>query len=164
MFTEWKGIASRQLGAAIDMLGNAMRACPESLWGDEIEPHEFWYIVFHTLFFLDCYLSDAEETFRPPAPFTLSELDPSGKMPPRVYTRPELEAYLEHGRRKVGLALGALSEEGAMGRCGIARLNMSVAELLVYLTRHIQHHAAQLNLLLHQHGATPPRWVRQGSQ
>jgi len=52
------------------------------------------------LFFLDFYLSESPESFCPPDPFTLSELDPDGVLPPRVYTRRELCDYLNHGRRK----------------------------------------------------------------
>lgn len=32
-----------QFGAAIDMLENAMRACPDELWGDRERQPEFWY-------------------------------------------------------------------------------------------------------------------------
>jgi uncharacterized damage-inducible protein DinB len=36
---------------------------------------------------------------------------------------------------------------------------MSVAELLLYNLRHVQHHAAQLNLMLRQTTGAAPRWV-----
>jgi hypothetical protein len=42
----------QQFGASIDMLENAIAACPESLWGDRSQNPEFWYVAFHTLFFL----------------------------------------------------------------------------------------------------------------
>ncbi|HEX9668364.1 MAG TPA: DinB family protein, partial [Thermoanaerobaculia bacterium] len=67
MKREWT-ILWPQLGAAIDMLENAMDACPEALWGDRSQRPEFWYLVFHTLFFLDYYLADSAEGFAPPAP------------------------------------------------------------------------------------------------
>ncbi len=70
-----------QFGGAIDMLENAIRACPDALWGDRDCKPEFWYLAYHTLFFLDLYLHDAVDGFAPPAPFTLDELDPSGKCP-----------------------------------------------------------------------------------
>ena len=50
-----------QFGAAIEMLENAMRSCPEELWGDRTRQPEFWYVAYHTLFFLDFYLADAAE-------------------------------------------------------------------------------------------------------
>ena len=52
-----------QFGAAIDMLENAIRACPDELWSDRDRQPEFWYLAYHTLFFLDLYLADATEGF-----------------------------------------------------------------------------------------------------
>jgi hypothetical protein len=43
----------QQFGAGIDMLENAMAACPDALWHDRSRRPEFWYIAHHTLFFLD---------------------------------------------------------------------------------------------------------------
>ncbi len=80
------------------MLANAITACPEKLWGDKPDWSAFWYHVYHTLFFLDFYLSGTDKGFAPPAPFSLSELDPAGVLPERVYTKDEMLSYLKHGR------------------------------------------------------------------
>ena len=58
MDDELKTIFWRQFGAAIDMLDNAVRACPDELWTAQLwstssQPaglSEFWYIAYHTLF------------------------------------------------------------------------------------------------------------------
>jgi diamine N-acetyltransferase len=151
----------RQFGAAIDMLENAVRACPDPLWsGDVRRPTEFWYLTFHTLFFLDYYsFAGPPEGFQPPAPFTNSELDPSGRAPDRVYTRDELLRYLEHGRARVRAAIAALTPERAVQACAFMRRDMSVQELMIYNLRHVQHHAAQLHLILRQQVDAAPRWV-----
>jgi hypothetical protein len=149
-----------QFGAAIDMLENAMRACPEELWGDRSRKPEFWYVAFHTLFFLDFYLSDSEVGFMPPAPFTLDELDERGLLPDRVYAKEELVRYLAHGREKCRTAIAAMTAEKASRRCGFSWLDLSTGEMLLYNMRHVQHHAAQLNLLLRQNVDAAPRWVR----
>jgi hypothetical protein len=159
MDAHWREIVWHQYGAAIDTLENALLACPEDLWGDRSRTPEYWYAVFHTLFFLDYYLSDSEAGFAPPPPFTLDELDPAGVLPDRVYTKDELRAYLRHGRRKCRDAIESLTEERARRRCGFRRREMSVAELLLYNMRHVQHHAAQLNLILRQTIDSAPRWV-----
>ena len=156
----WKTITWSQFGAAIDMLENAMLACPEKLWSDRSQQPEVWYMVFHALFFLDCYLSDSLEEFTPPAPFTLDELDPAGLLPDRVYTKAELQTYLEHGRHKCQTTIEELTEVKAQKRCGFDWLELSVAELLLYNMRHVQHHAAQLNLILRQQIDSAPRWVK----
>ena len=159
MDTSWRAVLWRQFGAAIDMLENALLACPDELWSDRSQRPEFWYLVFHTLFWLDYYLSHSDEGFAPPAPFTRDELDPAGVFPERPYTKVELRTYLEHGRRKCRAAVEALTDEIARQPSGIVRPEMSVAELLMYNMRHVQHHAAQLNLILRQKTDSAPRWV-----
>ena len=149
----------QQLGASINMLERAMQACPDNLWGDQSQEPQFWYLAYHTLFFLDFYLSDSFEDFIPPAPFTLSELDPAGVMPERVYSKEELLTYLEHCRNKCKTAIETLSDENADRRIKYGRVDISRAELFLYKTRHVQHHAAQLNLMLREKGESPPRWV-----
>lgn len=160
MESTWKAIVRPQFGAAIDMLENAMRACPEELWSDRSRRPEFWYVAYHTLFFLDLYLSGSLAGFAPPAPFNLDELDPAGLLPDRPYTKDELQTYLDHGRRKCRATLEALDDETAHRRCGFDWLDVSFAELLLYNMRHVQHHAAQLNLILRQTVDSAPPWVK----
>jgi hypothetical protein len=150
----------KQFGAAIDMLQNAIDACPEPLWGDRSQTPQFWYVAFHSLFFLDFYLAESEEGFLPPAPFTLDELDERGLMPERVYTKVELLEYLEHGRKKCRQTIAAMTEERATRRCGFSWLDINGQEILLYNMRHVQHHAGQLHLILRQKIDSAPRWVR----
>ena len=159
MDADWKAILRRQFVAAVDMLENAVVAFPEELWGDRSRRPEFWYVVYHTLFYLDLYLSGSVEGFAPPAPFTLDEMDPSGLMPERVYTKDEMRAYLEHGREKCRATIKSLTDEKARARCVFMWGEMSFAELLLDNMRHVQHHAAQLNLILRQTTDSAPRWV-----
>ena len=167
MDTFWKVILWQQFGAAMDMLENAARACPEEIWSDPSKRPQwvsndvvgFWYLVYHTLFFLDLYLSDSVQGFTPPPPFNLDELSPAGLLPERPFTKAELQTYLEHCRRKCRVVIEALTDEHARRRCGFDRLDLSFAELLLYSMRHIQHHAAQLNLILRQKTSSAPDWV-----
>jgi uncharacterized damage-inducible protein DinB len=41
---------------------------------------------------------------------------------------------------------------------------MSNGELLIYNMRHVQHHAAQLNMLLRERTNSAPNWVSKGGQ
>jgi hypothetical protein len=149
----------RQFGAAIDMLENALVACPDRLWSDRSRPPEFWYLVYHTLFWLDLYLSGPIEGFAPPAPFSLAELDPDGALPEEPYTRAELRAYLEHGRRKCRTTLETLTDATARRTIRFRWGEPTFEELLLYNLRHVQHHTAQLNLLLRQSVDAAPGWV-----
>lgn len=138
------------------MLENALAACPDELWDTD---SKFWYIGYHTLFFLDYYLSDEPESFSPPPPFTLSEFDPSGRLPERVYLKEELLSYLRMGRQKCHDLIAGLTPERAEKRFDDKYKNYSVIEMLLYNMRHVQHHTAQLNLLLRQGMNAAPDWV-----
>ncbi len=88
----------QQFGAAIDYLAETMSACPNPLWraaswnhpDEQPEFSQFWYRAYHTLFWLDLYLTGAEEGFVPPAPFALIEQDDGWMPPERAYTKEEL--------------------------------------------------------------------------
>jgi uncharacterized damage-inducible protein DinB len=164
----WRTIIWQQFGAAIDDLDNALRACPDELWRDRLWDNpseeqfflpEYWYIVYHTLFWLDLYLTGAEEGFAPPVPFTLIEQDADGPLPERPYTKEELQAYLNDCRKKCQATIEALTDETAQQRCRFGWGEVSFAELLLYTMRHVQGHAAQLNLLLGQKIGLAPDWV-----
>jgi hypothetical protein len=57
----------------------------------------------------------------------------------------------------------ALTDERARRRCGVEWLDFGEAELLLYSMRHVQHHAAQLNLMLRHATDSAPRWVRRAN-
>ncbi len=164
METLWKTSLWQQFGAAIDMLDNALTACPDELWQTVLwqdEPAgyaEFWYLGYHTLFWLDLYLAGAVDGFAPPDPFTLDELTPDG-FPARVYTKAELQTYLMHCRRKCQSTIMALTNERAAQLCIFGRREMSFVECLLYTMRHVQEHAAQLSLLLGQQQGIAAGWV-----
>jgi uncharacterized protein (DUF433 family) len=149
----------QQFGGAIDMLENAIVACPDALWSDRSQRPEFWYVAYHTLFFLDLYLSESLDGFTPPAPFTLDELDDAGILPERPYRKDELLPYLEHGREKCRAVIGGLTEETMQEVHAWWTRELSVLEMLMYNLRHVQHHAAQLNLILRQQTDSAPAWV-----
>lgn len=165
MDTTWPTALWRQFGAAIDVLEDALLTCPDALWKERLWPipvdhsnspvfAEFWYIVYHTLFWLDLYLSGSrEEDFTPPAPFIWTETDPDWLLPERPYTKEELHTYLVALRRRSYTTLSELTDERAQqivvypwteGKA------VSFLELQLYLMRHVQDHAAQLHLFLGQ--------------
>lgn len=163
MNISWRTIIWQQFGAAIDMLDNALCACPDERWCDSIwddptdapEYTQFWFIVYHTLFWTDLYLAGARrENFAPPAPFI------SGALPAKPYTRAELQTYLAHCRRKCQTVFEALTDEKAAQRCEFPwGEEVSFAELQLYNMRHVQEHASQLSLHLGAKGVSAPDWV-----
>ena len=178
MDTMWRDALWRQFGAAIDMLEDGVRACPDALWqerlwvvpaDDPVSPDiaAVWNVTFHTLFWLDFYLTGTEEGFAPPAPFTLNEFDPAGAMPDRVYTRDELLTYLAYCRDKCRTILTALTDERAHQNMGFPwgeGWTVSYYELALYNMRHVQEHGAQLHLLLGQHAIHANDWVARAEE
>jgi DinB superfamily len=166
METTFRTALWRQFGAAIDMLENALLACPaelvrERLWSDPPPPEfppqfaEFWYITFHALVWLDLKLSGLPEgEFAPPAPFAQGVLDSVEALPERPYTREELRAYLVSTRQKCHTQLLALTDAQARRLVEYPWSEgqpISYLELQLYNLRHVQEHAAQLSMFLGQH-------------
>ena len=161
----WRTIVWAQFGAAIDMLDNALVACPDALWREPLWPGspdhplppgraEFWYIAYHTLFWLDLYLFGSEEGFAPPAPYAMEE-DDTGPILNRPYTKDELRAYLAYVRHKCHTTIDTLTDERAHQLVDFPWAQgqaISYAELQLYSMRHVQEHTAQMSLLLGQHG------------
>lgn len=154
------GMLWRQFGVAIDMLGDALHACPDELWEKRLwadQPDQwvaagfskFWYLGYHTLFWLDLYLTGAEEGFTPPAPFDLVEME-AGEVLPRTYTRAELLGYLAYCRQKCQETIGALSHEQASRLCRFPWGELPFAELQLYNLGHVQEHGAHLSMFLGQ--------------
>ena len=149
----------QQFGAAIDMLDDSLLACPDELWSNRSENPVFWYIAYHTLFWLDLYLSGSAEGFAPPAQFTLDELDPNAVLPDQPYSKDDLHAYLVHCRQKCQATIEGLSDDQATRPYRFRWGDMSFFELLLYTMRHVQEHGGQLSLILGQKTGWEARWV-----
>jgi uncharacterized damage-inducible protein DinB len=154
----WREAIWEQLGGSLAMLERAIGACPEAVWTEKAGTREFWYVVYHTLFFVDLYLSGTTEGFAPPAPFTRSELNPLGIRPERQYTKAELLEYVRHCREKGRVTMESLTDLQAERVVEFKWLRMRFGELMLYNMRHVQHHTGQLNMLLRQSGIEPPDW------
>jgi uncharacterized damage-inducible protein DinB len=111
------------------------------------------------LFFLDYYLTLEPTNFAPPEPFSMSEFE--DRMPERVYSKAELLDYWQFCRHKCHDLIGGLTDEIAQSYWVNESKTMryNVVEILLYNMRHVQHHAAQLNLLLRQQIENAPEWV-----
>ncbi|HZC77331.1 MAG TPA: DinB family protein, partial [Ktedonobacterales bacterium] len=149
----WRAMVWAQLGAAIDMLDQALVACPDSLWRVRLwrdpsdhplppEFAEFWYLAYHALFWLDLYCSGSVEGFAPPSPFTLEELIP-GAVPERPYSRDELRTYLAYARQKCHTTIETLTDDQARHNADfpwVRGQTVSYIELQLYNMRHVQEH------------------------
>ncbi len=149
-----------QFGAAIDTLSDAIHLCPDHLWAVQMwkDPEDerygqFWFIAYHTLFWLDLFLTGTKEGFKPPIPFI------RGKLPDQPYTKEQIIAYLSVCRDKCQSTIEGLTDDRALQRCKFEWMEPTFLELLLYCMRHVQEHAVQLSLVLGQHEVTGMDWV-----
>jgi hypothetical protein len=165
----WNEVLKSQFIAAINMLQKPIQDCPDklwnaSLWNDPNAPpgfSDFWYIAYHTLFWLDLYLSGAVDGFIPPEPFDLNELDPQGVLPVKTITKDDLLDYLVHCRQKCLETIENMDMEKTHQPCEFpwSKGEISFAELQLDNMRHVQEHGAQLNMFLGQQADVSSRWV-----
>ena len=160
MDTILKTTVWQQFGASIDTLDDAISACPDllwtaALWDDQDDPRygQFWFVAYHTLFWLDLFLTGSPAGFAPPAPFI------RGSLPEKPYSKDEVSSYLKQCRQKCQLVIEGLTDEKANQICTFDWMEPTFLELQLYCMRHVQEHAAQLSLLLGQNGISGPDWV-----
>ena len=160
MNTDWRTIVWQQFGAAIDMLDDAIRHCLDRLWTavlwqdtDDVQYGHMWFVAYHTLLWLDLFLTGSAEGFAPPAPFM------HGALPETPYTQDQILQYLAQCRTKCQSTIAALTDETAQQRCVFEWMELSFLELQLYSMRHVQEHAAQVSLVLGQHDVEGLDWV-----
>lgn len=124
---------------------------PEEKWK---QPRKFFDMAYHTLFFLDYYLTNPPDTFAPPLSYTLLKEFPEDRIddifPERIFTKREMLDFLDACRRKCKLVIGNITEENVQIRWveQDSPRNYLMIELLMYNMRLVQHHAAQMNIML----------------
>ncbi|MBL8100459.1 MAG: DinB family protein [Anaerolineales bacterium] len=160
MSVDWRRSTWKQFGAAIDMLADAIHLCPEHLWTVEVYKDsederfgQFWFVSYHTLKWLDQFLEGVTKGFKPPAPFIV------GALPEQPYTKNQVVEYLGACRKKCQTTIESLTDERAGQILVFDWMEPSFLELQLYCMRHVQEHAAQLSLILGQHGVTGTDWV-----
>ena len=160
MPVDWRTSTWKQFGAAIDMLEDAINLCPDHLWTtivwkdpDDERYGQFWFVAYHSLKWLDLFLTGTMDGFAPPSPFV------QGALPEQPYTKEQILAYLVICRAKCQSTLEALTDEEAQKRCVFDWMEPSFLELQMYSMRHVQEHAAQLSLVLGQHDVAGMDWI-----
>lgn len=166
----------KNFSAAIDMLHNVIELCPDALWGKK---DKFFFMSYHTVIFLDYYLSYPVKAFEPKLPYTLlpeHEL-PSEAIddvfPNRHYSKEEVLSYISLARKKCEGLIGPHSDKdltaqwikkseiGLHGLCPSIVEDYSLLEILFYNFRHVQHHVAQLNYILRSKANVAAEWISQ---
>jgi hypothetical protein len=155
-----------QYEAALSMLNQCVAACPAEHWDAKIGNGPFRWVVYHTLFFTDLYLTTSNEEFE------LRDLHRrvGDEREDRACLGLEHVEALEYAtvcRAKIPVTLSIETPELLAGPSGFSWYPISRGELHLVNIRHIQHHAGQLSAFLRKvNDALADRkalpWVRSG--
>lgn len=161
-----KGMLKGQFEAALCMLDQCIRACPEEHWEGKIANATFRWVAYHTLFWFDLYLSPGDE-YR----FDLRDLylrggdeRQDGVENPGL-SKSETLNYVAICHQKLLETLAEETAESLQGPSGFDRRPKTRLELHVYNLRHVQHHTGQLSAYLRRVGVASEddlRWVGTG--
>lgn len=163
----------QNFAGAIDMFTEVIRICPEDFWQND---KKFFYLSYHTLIFLDYYLSQPVSSFSPQLAYTIT----CGDLPPEAvddvipdyhYAREEMIHALQLVRKKSQQVILETPELNFSRRwisaeeirmhdlCPGLVEDYSLADILLYNLRHLQHHVGQLNFMLRQYKGLAAEWV-----
>lgn len=143
-----KTILTAQFEAALCMLNQCVAACRPEHWEGKIANDTFRQVAYHTLFFVDLYLSPTEEAFN------LRDLHHQGgdertsTAASTGLTKEETLAYLAICRQKALETLAHETQESLAGPSGFSYRKVTRGELHLYNLRHIQHHTGQFSAYL----------------
>jgi len=158
-----KQVLANQFEASLCMMNDCVVKCPPAHWDGKVAKYPFWQVAYHTLCFVDLYLTVRHEAFvfRDLHPGGWSEFD--DEHPSRRFEQDELMRYLSICRQKAADTVAAETAETLAGPSGFEWLKFTRAETHVYNIRHIQHHTGQLGAYLRRFDeAINPKWVGSG--
>jgi hypothetical protein len=140
--TDLRSILKHQYHAALAMLEQAIRCCPDDEWTSPAHRNASWQLACHVLFFTHLYLQPNEAAFRPwkGLPGSAADPDPSTSLEP--HPKEQVLEYWRFCDDLVDSAVDGLDLESPDS--GFYWYPVSKLEHQVINIRHVQHHAAQL--------------------
>ena len=137
---EFRDSIIAQYHAALEMLKQAIVACPEPLWHSPGERSTFWQVAYHALFYTHLYLQESEQTFRP-WPSHRAEYLLDHERPAEPPAKALVLEYLAFCQRQAAERVADVALDAASGFDWIP---FSKFELQLYTIRHIQQHIGEL--------------------
>jgi hypothetical protein len=153
-----KAILKGQFEAALCMLNECVQKCPQEHWEGKIANESFRQVVYHTLFFVDLYLSASETAFQLRDCHRRGGDERVDTAPSTGLSKDETLAYLALCRQKLLDTLACETAESLQGASGFSRLPFSRGEVHLYNLRHVQHHTGQLSAYLRRIVVDGERW------
>jgi uncharacterized damage-inducible protein DinB len=169
MLENFVTILRNQYEAAMSTVNRCLRVCTPENWEQPIANLSFSQTAFHTLFFTDMYLHEAnDESFKQQRFHELNQdsfrdyEEMQDKPQEYQYDKAFVESYLQHCLEKMRIELARASEEWLLEPSPFPWIRSTRSEVHLYNIRHIQHHAAQMILRFRQKGSIDFPWYMSG--
>ncbi len=167
MTADWLEWINLELGAAFEMLSNAIENANDDVWNNLGDKRRFWNIAYHTIYFCDIYLSDfdtdvknVEEQYRLPAYLEKwAESYDFDEIHEPVIPKDVLQRFLEETRSKLRYRFAKGIVKNQIEEKTTSWLKMSKGTVLLYNMRHIMQHIGHLNDILRKHGLPTSGWL-----
>jgi hypothetical protein len=157
-----------QYKAALKMLYSAIEKCNDELWISSKYCHQFWWMVYHALYYADFYMIGSEDKF---IPFKrhFKEFEGFNSLDPKtikaenlpegclIYSRHEMLEYCEDIIKSVDEKVDLYDLNKISG---FSWLPFSQMEVHIYNIRHIQHHTGQLIERIRENQDLPVAWIK----
>ncbi len=151
-----------QYHAALAMLGETIRLCPEHLWTHGNHPRQFWRLAYHGVYYAHLYMERHVDDF---VPWVLDRDDVAHlddePLDPVPYTKAEILEYWQQVVDSVDAKIDAMDldsqESGFYWYKNFPKLDHVLLSF-----RHIQEHAGQLSDRIMEAGIGT-HWVSRGT-
>ncbi|MFX0211613.1 MAG: DinB family protein [Candidatus Hodarchaeota archaeon] len=148
-----------QYGAAIEMLEQVVKNCPEEIWDDRTSGPPFWQVAFHTMWYLDWYLGKSKDDRMKFSPGFEADLKNLNKPPKETLTPEQLLTYLFKIKKKSKQRIDQLTLHELMQLSIFEWHGSSIHSSLIYNIRHAMLHIGALNSRLLRKGMKLDNWV-----
>lgn len=152
---------AEQYGAAMTMLENTIVNCDEELWKDIERDTVISQVVYHTLYFIDIYLSKDREEWETYTGKLGEDGDADTYIhkPEKYFTKQELLNYTHEIRVKANERFKNLSIEELNSKSLFNWHGTSILSSLLYNLRHIMLHVGALHVRLNAVSKEPLKWI-----
>ena len=158
MIQYFNTILTAQFEAALCMLNECVSKCPQEHWEGRIANDTFRQVAYHTLFFVDLYLSSSEAAFQLRECHHRGGDERSSTAVCAGLPKDETLSYLAICRQKALETLDSETLESLQRESGFSWLPFSRGELHLSNIRHVQHHTGQLSAYLRRIVEDGERW------
>jgi hypothetical protein len=148
----------KQYRAMFAMLREAVKNCPRSAWAERTDEPAFYQQALHTVVWLDIYLGESREDFKPHPGLPKGAHDLSAP-PGRPPTKRKVLDYIDKIGRKCSAKLRKLDAAALQSKNPFHWAGPTLAHHMIYNLRHAQHHLGMMNSILRRKGAKPAKWI-----